>query len=83
MKHVLERVENVVGRGENFRKLSVPSHEAYGYQILYVVLYSSSLPRVPKYTLRVKFWLHTGVTSFNMGSFREIFREHPVPNHEA
>ena len=66
---------------ENFRNFPVPSHIAYGYQILLVTLSSGPSVRGVNYIPKVK--LIAKDNKFYMGLYRENFRNFPVPSHIA
>ena len=65
---------------ENFRNLPVPSHKAYGYQILHVALSSWPSPRGVNYNPRVEM-IAKGY-KFYMGLYGEIFRNLLVAKHK-
>ena len=64
---------------ENFRNFPVPSHIAYGYQILLVTLSSGPSVRGVNYIPKVK--LIAKDNKFYMGLFSEIFQNLFVRTH--
>ena len=65
---------------ENFRNLPVPSHKAYGYQILHVALSNGPSPKGVNYNPRVE--LIAKGCKFYMGLYSEIFRNLLVAKHK-
>ena len=64
---------------ENFRNFPVPSHKAYGYQMLHVTLSSGPSVRDLNYSPKVE--LIAKDNKFYIGLFSEIFRNLFVRTH--